>query len=114
VRAIVLRYLVQPEIAAMRTALAAEAGRGAMRDHKTLLQERVQASAAGKLRYVDIAQSGPAHQRRFEVEAQLESAEGVKILSAAEGPSKKEAQQRAAEIALAHWKAATPRAEAAP
>ena len=114
VQAVALRYLVEPEIAAMRTALAAEAGRGAMRDHKTLLQERVQASAAGKLRYVDIAQSGPAHQRRFEVEAQLESAEGVKILSAAEGPSKKEAQQRAAEIALAHWKAATPRAEAAP
>jgi dsRNA-specific ribonuclease len=38
----------------------------------------------------------------------------VQVLSAAEGPSKKEAQQRAAEIALAHWKAATPRAEAAP
>jgi len=114
VQAVALRYLVEPEIAAMRTALAAEAGRGAMRDHKTLLQERVQATAAGKLRYVDIAQSGPAHQRRFEVEAQLESAEGVKVLSAAEGPSKKEAQQRAAEIALAHWKAAVPRAEAAP
>ena len=115
VRAIVLRYLVQPEIAAMRTALAAEAGRGAMRDHKTLLQERVQASAAGKLRYVDIAQSGPAHQRRFEVEAQLESPEGVRVLSATEGPSKKEAQQRAAEIALAQWHvAAAPRPEAAP
>jgi len=106
VREVAVRYLVQPEIAAMRTALAAEAGRGAMRDHKTLLQERVQAEAAGKLRYVDTAQSGPAHQRRFAVEAQLESAEGTRVLAAAEGPSKKEAQQRAAELALAQWNSA--------
>jgi ribonuclease-3 len=117
VREVAVRYLVQPEIAAMRTALAAEAGRGAMRDHKTLLQERVQAEAAGKLRYVDIAQSGPAHQRHFAVEAQLETADGIRVLAAAEGPSKKEAQQRAAELALAQWKSGkkqpAPRGEAA-
>ena len=108
VRDVALRYLVQPEIAAMRSALGAQAGRGAMRDAKTLLQERVQAEAAGKLRYIDTDQSGPPHQRRFAVAAQLESAAGVRILASAEGPSKKEAQQRAAEIALAQWASTRP------
>ena len=97
------RYLVQPELECMRSALAKDAGRGAMRDHKTLLQERVQAEGAGKLRYIDTAQSGPAHQRIFSVEARLEIEEGERVLAAAEGPSKKEAQQRAAAAALMAW-----------
>jgi ribonuclease-3 len=33
----------------------------------------------------------------------LEEAEGVRTLASAEGGSKKEAQQRAAELALANW-----------
>jgi ribonuclease III len=102
-QALVQRYLVQPELPAMRAALAQDEGRGAMRDHKTLLQERVQAATAGKLRYIDTAQTGPAHQRVFAVEAQLETEDGMRVLAAAEGPSKKEAQQRAAELALAAW-----------
>jgi ribonuclease-3 len=97
------RYLVEPELPALRAALAEDLGRGALRDHKTLLQERVQAASAGKLRYIDTAQSGPAHQRLFAVEAQLESEDGVQVLAAAEGCSKKDAQQRAAELALASW-----------
>lgn len=111
VQALAERYLVQPELAAMRAALAEDLGRGAMRDHKTLLQERVQARAqavnvgqpANRLRYVDIAQSGPPHQRVFAVEARLGNDDGEMVLSAAEGSSKKEAQQRAAELALASW-----------
>lgn len=102
-QAIAERYLVRPEMEAMRAALAEGAGRGAMRDHKTLLQERVQAEGAGKLRYIDTAQNGPAHQRVFSVEARLEDAAGERVLAAAEGSSKKEAQQRAAELALLHW-----------
>ncbi len=98
-------YLVQPELPTMRAAVLAEAGR-ALRDHKTLLQERVQATNAGRLRYVDVAESGPPHMKRFTVEAQLESQhEGgeVQVLAQAEGGSKKEAQQRAAELALIAW-----------
>jgi ribonuclease-3 len=105
VQALAERYLVQPELPAMRAALAIDTGRGAMRDPKTLLQERVQAEGAGRLRYVDVAQSGPAHQRVFTVEAQLEDDGGIRVLAAAEGASKKEAQQRAAEIALEGWTA---------
>ena len=96
-------HLIFPELASMRAALAGDLNHGALRDHKTLLQEKVQATAAGKLRYIDISQSGPPHQRLFSVEAQLESPDGTRTLASAEGPSKKEAQQRAAELALADW-----------
>ena len=103
VHALIDKHLITPELDPMRAALAAATGHGALRDHKTLLQEKIQATAAGKLRYIDISQSGPAHQRTFAVEAQLETPDGLRILAAAEGPSKKEAQQRAAELALADW-----------
>lgn len=103
VRRLVERYLLAPERDGMKAALAASDGRGAMRDHKTLLQERVQAEGAGRLRYIDTAESGPAHQRRFAVAARLEKDGEARILAEAEGSSKKEAQQRAAEIALAQW-----------
>jgi ribonuclease-3 len=104
VRAIAEKFLVQPELAAMREAVEGDAGHGAMRDHKTLLQERVQALGTGRLRYIDIGQSGPPHQRSFSIEAVLESEDGAKVLASAEGGSKKEAQQRAAELALKAWK----------
>ena len=103
VRAIAEKFLVQPELAAMRAAVEGDEGHGAMRDHKTLLQERVQANAAGRLRYLDTGQAGPPHQRSFSVEAVLESDDGTKVLSSAEGARKKEAQQRAAELALQAW-----------
>jgi ribonuclease-3 len=103
VQALADRYLVQPELATMRSAISNDMGRGALRDHKTLLQERVQATGLGKLRYVDTAQSGPAHLRQFTVQAQLEHEGDIRILAEAEGGSKKEAQQRAAELALADW-----------
>jgi ribonuclease-3 len=103
VQALAERYLVQPELESMRAAISNDRGRGALRDHKTLLQERVQAGNLGKLRYVDTAQSGPAHLRQFTVEAQLEYEGSVRVLAEAEGGSKKEAQQRAAELALANW-----------
>jgi ribonuclease-3 len=106
VSSLVHRHLIEPELDAIRQALAKDTGRGALRDHKTLLQERVQAAASGRLRYVDVAQSGPAHQRIFAVEAQLEDESGTRVLAAAEGASKKEAQQRAAQLALAGWNAA--------
>jgi ribonuclease-3 len=104
VRAIAEKFLVQPELAALRAAVEGDASHGAMRDHKTLLQERVQANAAGRLRYHDTGQTGPPHQRSFSVEAVLENDDGAKVLAAAEGASKKEAQQRAAELALEAWK----------
>ena len=105
VRRLVAQRLLKPELATLEAAIKLDGGRGALRDAKTVLQERVQAHGAGRLRYADIEQTGPAHQRRFRVEARLESPAGeVAMLASAEGASKKEAQQRAAELALQHWK----------
>ena len=105
VRQLARRLLVEPESPAISAALA-DQGRHAMRDPKTLLQERVQAEDAGQLRYVDIDQTGPAHDRRFTVEARLERDGSVRILAQGEGSSKREAQQQAAHQALAGWPAA--------
>jgi ribonuclease-3 len=110
VRRLVDQKLVKPELAILQAALKNDGGRGALRDAKTLLQERVQARGVGRLRYADIEQSGPAHQRRFKVEARIEGAGGeVSVLASADGASKKEAQQKAAELALKHWKEPLPR-----
>ena len=104
VRRLVEQKLVKPELATLEAALKSDGGRGALRDAKTLLQERVQARGVGRLRYADTDQSGPAHQRRFKVEARIEGQDGaVSVLASAEGASKKEAQQKAAELALKHW-----------
>lgn len=109
VRRLVEQRLVKPELATLEAALKLDGGRGALRDAKTLLQERVQARGVGRLRYADIEQTGPAHQRRFKVEARIEAPGGkVSVLSSAEGASKKEAQQKAAELALKHWKEMLP------
>src|ERR1700749_1798579 len=104
VRRLIEQKLVKPELATLEAALKSDGGRGALRDAKTLLQERVQARGVGRLRYADTDQSGPAHQRRFKVEARIEGPDGaVSVLASAEGASKKEAQQKAAELALTHW-----------
>ncbi|HXS14185.1 MAG TPA: ribonuclease III [Acidobacteriaceae bacterium] len=114
VRRLVDQKLVKPELAMLKAALKSDGGRGALRDAKTLLQERVQAGGVGRLRYVDIDQTGPAHQRRFKVEARIEGPDSnVSVLASAEGDSKKEAQQKAAELALKHWKDPRPQASAA-
>ncbi len=47
----------------------------------------------------------------FSVEARLENEAGEQVLATADGSSKKEAQQRAAELALLHWSAARVPAE---
>lgn len=105
VRRLVEERLVSPELAMLEAALKMDGGRGALRDAKTLLQERVQARGIGRLRYADTDQTGPAHQRRFKVEARIEGPGGtISVLASAEGASKKEAQQKAAELALKHWK----------
>lgn len=101
VREILSRLILAPDLPGIHAELAAAPGRGAMRDAKSRLQERVQAERAGRLLYADVDESGPAHARLFSVEARLELADGtVLALARAEGGSKKEAQQLAAECAM--------------
>ncbi len=104
VRGIVERLLVEPDSPGIRAELEADSGRGALRDAKSRLQERVQAERAGRLHYADVGETGPAHARLFRVEARLETPAGeTRGLATAEGATKKEAQQAAAGLALLAW-----------
>lgn len=65
-------------------------------DHKTMLQEIIQAKSQQTPKYVDIGASGPDHKRIFEVSVIVEG----KSLGRGFGLSKKKASQKAAEDAL--------------
>jgi ribonuclease-3 len=76
---------------------------GAVGDHKSALQEMLQARGLGTPRYGLAGESGPAHRRLFRVEVRLAADSGGvvgDILAEAEGPTKKGAQQEAARLAV--------------
>lgn len=66
------------------------------KDYKTALQEYTQAKYGITPTYEMIGSSGPDHKKEFEIEVLL----GDKTLATSIGKSKKEAQQKAAQIAL--------------
>lgn len=68
----------------------------ANRDSKTLLQEWVQRKPNAKISYDLLREEGPDHQKVFFVEVSVNG----KISGQGKGKSKKEAEQKAAEIAL--------------
>jgi ribonuclease-3 len=68
-----------------------------LQDHKTRLQERTQALHKETPAYQVVAETGPDHDKTFEVAVSLRGRE----LARARGKSKKEAEQRAASAALA-------------
>jgi ribonuclease-3 len=94
-RRFILPAIITPELERMG---ADPAARTAGTDFKSTLQELLQAHGRPQPSYHVVAQSGPEHKKIFTIELQLDAAYTVK----AEGPSKKHAEQRAAELALAH------------
>lgn len=74
-------------------------------DHKSLLQDRVQAECGITPHYVLLSQSGPMHEQSFVFAVFA----GKEKLATGEGMSKKEAQFRAAAVALANLKPPTTR-----
>jgi len=84
-----LRTLIDP-------ALEAEKEGPERLDHKSALQEWLQRRGLGIIEYRLLAESGPDHQKIFQVEAW----HAGKELSEAAGRSKKDAEQAAARIAL--------------
>ncbi len=66
------------------------------KDYKTALQELTQAQYGITPNYELVGSSGPDHKKEFEIAVKLNS----KTLSKAKGKSKKNAQQKAAQIAL--------------
>ena len=67
-----------------------------VRDYKTALQELTQAKFGVTPEYILLGSSGPDHKKSFEMAALV----GGKRLSSAVGASKKEAEQKCAQIAL--------------
>lgn len=69
---------------------------GAAKDFKTLLQQFVQQAGGEVLEYFVIDERGPDHDKRFTVEARLNS----NVIGTGEGKSKRSAEQMAAKQAL--------------
>ena len=88
-RGFVLRALVAG-------ALEAEAASPARSDHKSALQELLQAGGLGQAEYRVVEESGPDHRKMFQIEVR---ASGVSATGT--GRTKKEAEQDAARSALA-------------
>lgn len=100
----VARRFVEDEVLAgampgmERSLAASEQFAGAVGDHKSALQELLQASGRGRPQYRVLSESGPGHRRVFRVEVRLPGEE--QGLAEAEGSTKKQAQQIAARLAV--------------
>jgi ribonuclease-3 len=70
------------------------------KDYKTALQELTQATHGVTPNYEMLGSSGPDHKKEFEIAIVLDD----KVIAKAKGKSKKEAQQKAAQIALKELK----------
>ena len=96
-RVFVERWVVEPYVAELRAAL--ERG-SAIGDHKSALQEFLQARKAGQPEYLVKAESGPDHRKRFLVEVRTASISAKsRVLASGSGTTKKHAEQEAARLA---------------
>lgn len=76
--------------------LLSEVGMSAGKDFKSLLQEQVQMLDIGPLAYRIVEERGPAHDREFVAVVHV----GERQLGSGSGRSKKDAEQRAAAVAI--------------
>lgn len=67
-----------------------------VKDHKTVLQEKLQIHGDVKIEYEIINETGPDHDKNFEAEVKCDG----KVLATGEGKSKKTAEMEAAKKAL--------------
>ena len=101
-RPFIERHIIEPSLPELHGALSSgDTFSGAIGDHKSALQEYLQATGAGQPQYVLTAQSGPDHQKLFRVEVRIPDGHGgTRALAESEGTTKKQAQQQAARIAF--------------
>src|SRR5580698_6153684 len=101
-RAFIEKHIIEPALPDLHLALdGSKTFSGAIGDHKSALQEHLQATGAGQPHYVLTDQSGPDHQKRFRVEVRIADKEGgSRALAESEGTTKKQAQQDAARLAF--------------
>jgi ribonuclease-3 len=92
------QHVVSPYVNELRQALDRGVSLG---DHKTALQELLQAQKTGPPDYVLKAESGPDHRKRFLVEVRVGEGKGLaKALARGVGTTKKRAEQEAARRAF--------------
>jgi ribonuclease-3 len=89
----------------LHEAIEAGAAPGSSQDHKSALQECLQALGAPLPEYRVSGETGPDHRKTFSVDVVVEGA----VLGSASGRAKKEAEQEAARLALERLSAAPPR-----
>ncbi|MGC2400808.1 MAG: ribonuclease III [Acidobacteriaceae bacterium] len=97
VHAFVTGHVVAPYMNDLRQALDHGVSLG---DHKTALQELLQAKKTGPPAYVLKAESGPDHRKRFLVEVRVAEGSSPKPLARGVGTTKKRAEQEAARRAF--------------
>jgi ribonuclease III len=104
VREVILRHIVEPEL--QRLERSGEAS--SVTDHKSQLQELVQASGRPQPSYVLVHEEGPEHRKTFTLEVRIlrRGETAVEFVGRGEGQTKKKAEQRAADEALAFLKSA--------
>jgi ribonuclease-3 len=113
-RAFIEKHIIEPTLPNLHLAMqAGDTFSGAIGDHKSALQEHLQATGAGQPHYVLTDQSGPDHQKRFRVEVRIEDKKGgSRALAESEGTTKKQAQQDAARLAFQRLIAESQRSDA--
>ena len=87
------RWIIQPYVEELRAELDAGESMG---DHKSALQEWLQAHKAGSPHYTVKAESGPDHRKRFLVEVEIATETGEAVVAQGHGSTKKKAEQEAA------------------
>jgi ribonuclease-3 len=98
-RHFVIREVLAPSAEALRDQML---GGSSIGDHKSALQELLQAQKMGTPEYVVKAESGPDHRKRFLVEVYVaRNGEKSKSLAEGLGNTKKKAEQEAAREAMA-------------
>ena len=100
VRELILRKVLDPEL--QRLGEQSEAGL-VVTDHKSALQEFLQATGRPQPCYTVVQEQGPEHKKTFTVELRVLNRGGNGLplfVSRAEGSTKKKAEQRAAKDAL--------------
>jgi ribonuclease-3 len=109
-RAFVQRTVIEPT--AERLYKGIEHG-DSMGDHKSALQELLQARGSAPPEYEVKAESGPDHHKRFLVEVTVHgSSELPRVRAQGQGTTKKRAEQEAARIACLHLRESIPAADA--
>jgi ribonuclease-3 len=101
VRCVVLQHIVTPEVEQM----ARSGSSLPLTDYKSALQEKLQAVGRPQASYVLVKELGPEHSKTFTVEVRLQALGNhgaVEFVGRADGSTKKDAEQGAAQQLLEH------------